>query len=84
MVLSTPSEILDVGNSGTTTRLISGILGRTGFCICQLDGDDSIRTRPMKRIMTPLTMMGADIRSIKDNGCAPLDDSGKASSCHPL
>lgn len=74
--LITPSEILDVGNSGTTTRLISGILAGQDFA-CQLDGDDSIRTRPMKRIMTPLTMMGADIRSIKDNGCAPLMIQGK-------
>ena len=74
--LIAPSEILDVGNSGTTTRLISGILAGQDFA-CQLDGDDSIRTRPMKRIMTPLTMMGADIRSMKDNGCAPLMIQGK-------
>ena len=69
--LSAPSLTLDVGNSGTTTRLISGILAGQRFS-SMLDGDDSIRTRPMKRIMDPLTQMGADIRSQQDNGCAPL------------
>ena len=74
--LSTPDGILDVGNSGTTTRLISGILAGQNFT-SELDGDDSIRTRPMKRIMTPLTSMGADITSKRDNGCAPLVIHGK-------
>ena len=69
--LTAPTEILDVGNSGTTTRLISGILAGQTFT-SELDGDDSIRTRPMKRIMTPLVSMGADITSRLDNGCAPL------------
>ena len=75
--LSGPDGILDVGNSGTTTRLISGILAGQNFT-SELDGDDSIRTRPMKRIMTPLTSMGADITSKRDNGCAPLVIYGKA------
>ena len=74
--LSAPDGILDVGNSGTTTRLISGILAGQNF-ISELDGDDSIRTRPMKRIMTPLTSMGADIVSKQDNGCVPLVIHGK-------
>ena len=74
--LITPSGILDVGNSGTTTRLISGILAGQKFT-SELDGDDSIRTRPMKRIMTPLTSMGADITSRLDNGCAPLIIHGR-------
>ena len=74
--LSAPDGILDVGNSGTTTRLISGILAGQNFT-SELDGDDSIRTRPMKRIMTPLTSMGADITSKRDNGCAPLVIHGK-------
>ena len=74
--LSAPDSILDVGNSGTTTRLISGILAGQNFT-SELDGDDSIRTRPMKRIMTPLTSMGADITSKRDNGCAPLVIYGK-------
>ena len=76
--LSAPDSILDVGNSGTTTRLISGILAGQNF-ISELDGDDSIRTRPMKRIMTPLTSMGADIVSKQDNGCVPLVIHGKTS-----
>ena len=75
--LSAPEGILDVGNSGTTTRLISGILAGQKFT-SELDGDDSIRTRPMKRIMTPLQAMGADIASQKDKGCAPLIIHGKA------
>ena len=74
--LHTPSGILDVGNSGTTTRLISGILAGQDFS-SELDGDDSIRTRPMKRIMTPLASMGADIISKNGNGCAPLMITGK-------
>ena len=74
--LSAPTDILDVGNSGTTTRLISGILAGQNFT-SELDGDDSIRTRPMKRIMTPLTSMGADITSRLNNGCAPLIIHGR-------
>lgn len=74
--LSAPSEILDVGNSGTTTRLISGILAGQSFT-SELNGDASIQSRPMKRIMTPLQSMGADIVSIKGNGCAPLRITGK-------
>ena len=69
--LNAPSGILDTGNSGTTTRLISGILAAQKF-ESVLDGDDSIRKRPMKRIMKPLKMMGADIRSELDNDCVPL------------
>lgn len=69
--LSNPHEALDVGNSGTTMRLISGILSGQGFPTI-LTGDESIRKRPMGRIMTPLKLMGADIESEQDNGCAPL------------
>ena len=75
--LTAPTEVLDVGNSGTTTRLISGILAAQPF-ETTLDGDASIRKRPMKRIMTPLQMMGADIKSQLDNGCAPLIIRGQA------
>ena len=75
------SEILDVGNSGTTTRLISGILAGQAFT-SELNGDASIQSRPMKRIMTPLLSMGADIVSLKDNGCAPLRITGNL--CMPL
>lgn len=69
--LSAPSELLNVGNSGTTLRLISGILSGQRFDT-QLSGDASIQKRPMNRIMTPLRMMGADITSLSDNGCAPI------------
>ena len=69
--LSKPDTMLDVGNSGTTTRLISGILAGQKF-ETTLNGDESIQTRPMKRIMEPLSMMGSDITSIRGNNCAPL------------
>ena len=69
--LSAPSSILDVGNSGTTMRLISGILAAQPF-ETELTGDASIQKRPMRRIMEPLSMMGADIVSINNNDCAPL------------
>ena len=74
--LTAPSNMLDVGNSGTTTRLISGILAGQPF-ISSLNGDESIQKRPMGRIITPLTQMGAHIKSIKDNGCAPLEIGGR-------
>lgn len=69
--LTAPSGILDAGNSGTTTRLLSGILSGQDF-VSTITGDASIQKRPMKRIMTPLTQMGACIESINHNGCAPL------------
>ncbi|MBE5915397.1 MAG: 3-phosphoshikimate 1-carboxyvinyltransferase [Pseudobutyrivibrio ruminis] len=73
--LTSPKRMLDVGNSGTTTRLISGILAGQPF-VSSLNGDESIQKRPMGRIITPLTQMGAYIKSIKDNGCAPLEIGG--------
>lgn len=69
--LSAPSGMLDCGNSGTTTRLLSGILAAQPFP-STLTGDASIQKRPMKRIMDPLSQMGAHIASQRDNGCAPL------------
>lgn len=69
--LAAPSAILDVGNSGTTTRLLSGILAGQTFD-SKLSGDESLNSRPMKRIIDPLTQMGAHISSILRNGCAPL------------
>lgn len=74
--LTAPSGILDCGNSGTTTRLISGILSPQPFT-STLTGDDSIKKRPMNRIIEPLTMMGADIKSLNGNGCAPLQICGR-------
>lgn len=73
--LSTPKEVLDVGNSGTTIRLISGILAAQPFDTV-LNGDASIQKRPMKRVILPLTEMGADIEST-NNGYAPLTIHGK-------
>ena len=69
--LKAPIETLNVGNSGTTTRLISGILSGQNFTTI-LSGDDSLNSRPMGRIMTPLNSMGAKITSINGNNCAPL------------
>lgn len=73
--LCAPERILDVGNSGTTMRLISGILSGQSFTT-QLTGDASIQSRPMKRIIEPLTQMGARIESVQSNGCAPLRIQG--------
>ena len=73
--LTAPSKELYTGNSGTTTRLISGILAAQNF-ITTLNGDASIQKRPMKRIITPLEMMGANIKSQLNNGCAPLTITG--------
>lgn len=75
--LSAPSSVLDAGNSGTTTRLISGILAAQPF-ESTLTGDASIQKRPMRRIMEPLSMMGADIKSLNGNDCAPLHIKGSA------
>lgn len=69
--LSKPDDMLDVGNSGTTMRLISGILSGQTFEV-SLNGDESIQKRPMGRVMTPLTLMGADIKSLHGNDRSPL------------
>lgn len=71
--LTKPSEILDAGNSGTTTRLMSGILAGQDFS-STITGDDSLRTRPMKRVITPLSEMGASIDSY--DGCLPMTVTG--------
>ena len=74
--LRPPFGVLDVGNSGTTTRLMSGILAAQSFS-SKIDGDASIRTRPMRRVIKPLSLMGADIESENGNGCVPLIISGR-------
>jgi 3-phosphoshikimate 1-carboxyvinyltransferase len=69
--LQEPADILDAGNSGTTTRLMSGILaGRDILTI--LTGDDSLKSRPMGRVINPLTQMGAVISARAGNTLAPL------------
>ena len=75
--LTEPDDCLNVGNSGTTIRLISGILAGQNFHTV-LTGDASIRKRPMGRVIKPLTMMGAKIRGRKKNTLAPLAIEGTA------
>ena len=72
--LEAPTELLDVGNSGTTIRLISGLLSGQKFN-CRLNGDSSIQKRPMNRVIKPLSLMGANIKST-NGGYAPLEITG--------
>lgn len=74
--LKKPDCVLDCKNSGTTTRLLSGLLSAQPFPVT-LTGDASIQKRPMERIMTPLRQMGASIWSVRENGCAPLSIEGR-------
>ena len=74
--LSKPQELLYAGNSGTTTRLISGILAGQSFDSV-LSGDRSLCTRPMNRVIRPLTQMGASVVSANGNGCCPLKIRGR-------
>jgi 3-phosphoshikimate 1-carboxyvinyltransferase len=71
--LKKPSEPLDLGNSGTSIRLMSGILAAQDFD-CELIGDESLSKRPMGRVINPLTEMGASIDS--DDGKPPLKIKG--------
>ena len=75
--LRQPDGSIDCGNSGTTTRLISGILAGQTFGT-RLTGDASLSKRPMRRIMEPLSMMGAEIVSEQGNDCLPLSIRGGA------
>ncbi len=74
--LTAPDSVLYTGNSGTTTRLISGILAGQAFDSV-LTGDSSVCSRPMNRVIRPLTGMGASVRSKNNNGCCPLHISGR-------
>lgn len=68
--LTQPAQTLDLGNSGTSARLIAGII--SGYPIqATLTGDNSLRKRPMKRVIDPLSQMGAKFDS-EDGGCMPL------------
>ena len=73
--LQSSFRTLDAGNSGTTIRLLSGILAGQEFS-AKISGDESLQKRPMKRIMGPLREMGADIRGREDN-FAPLEIRGR-------
>ncbi len=77
--LTAPQKVLDVGNSGTTLRLMSGLLAGQPFD-SRLTGDQSIQKRPMDRVATPLTQMGAHIEATMTNGkrCAPLHIYGQS------
>ncbi len=64
-----PAGKLDLGNSGTAMRLMAGLLSGQSFASVMV-GDKSLTSRPMQRVITPLSLMGANIES--DNGCPPL------------
>ncbi len=68
-VLKAPEQVLDLGNSGTGLRLLMGLLAGQGLQ-AELDGDASIRRRPMERVAVPLRSMGADIGT--RDGCPPV------------
>ena len=69
--LQEPSDIIDAGNSGTTTRLLTGLLGGQNF-FSVITGDASLRKRPMKRVTEPLRSMGAKIDGREGGDCVPL------------
>ncbi len=74
--LKEPGDIIDAGNSGTTTRLLTGLLSAQPF-FSVITGDESLRKRPMKRVVEPLTMMGASISGRKNNSLLPIAISGR-------
>jgi len=69
--LTEPTDILDAGNSGTSMRLLSGILASQSF-VSVITGDSSLRSRPMQRIVDPLKQMGAKIMGRQNDSLAPL------------
>ena len=78
--LSEPAAMLDAGNSGSTIRMLSGILAAQPF-VSRIGGDESLSRRPMQRIMTPLTQMGARI-SARDGRFPPIEIQG--GDLHPI
>ncbi len=72
-----PANILDAGNSGTTMRLMLGILAAHPDRFFTVTGDDSLRSRPMSRVVKPLVQMGAQIWGRKGNSLAPLAVRGQ-------
>ena len=71
--LTAPNEPLDCGNSGSTIRMLSGIVAAQNFS-SEMTGDESLSRRPMERVITPLTAMGAQI--VSQNGRPPLRITG--------
>jgi 3-phosphoshikimate 1-carboxyvinyltransferase len=74
--LSAPDDALYCGNSGSTMRILAGVLAGQDFS-STLTGDDSLSSRPMQRIIEPLQMMGAEVKS--ENGKPPLTITGRKS-----
>ena len=74
--LREPLDVLDAGNSGTTMRLMLGILASHSDRFFVVTGDNSLRSRPMSRVVKPLVQMGANIWGRKDNALAPLAVKG--------
>ncbi len=74
--LQEPDNVLDAGNSGTTLRLMLGLLAAQPGKFFAVTGDDSLRSRPMKRVIAPLVQMGAVISGKADNTLAPLGVQG--------
>ena len=73
--LQAPTAPLDMGNSGTSIRLISGVLAGQDFAVTML-GDDSLSKRPMDRVAIPLRQMGVEIAGQGDRDCPPLHEKG--------
>ena len=78
-----PSDLLDCGNSGTTMRLLAGI-GATLPFASTLDGDESLRKRPMDRVLEPLAEMGAFTRGRGGGRYAPISVAGRAGGLFPF
>ncbi len=75
--LRSPSAPVDLGNSGTALRLLAGLLAGMDGMEAVLSGDESLRSRPMGRIVEPLRLMGADIEYLEHEGSAPLRVKGR-------
>ena len=77
--LSAPATVLDAGNSGSTMRMLAGILAAHPFPVA-ITGDDSLRRRPMRRIIVPLERMGARISSASDRPPLTIEGSTRLSA----
>lgn len=73
--LQAPTAPLDMGNSGTSIRLISGVLAGQDFSVTMV-GDDSLSKRPMDRVAIPLRQMGVEIAGQGERDCPPLHEKG--------
>lgn len=73
--LQAPTDPLDMGNSGTSIRLISGVLAGQDFSVTMV-GDDSLSKRPMDRVAIPLRQMGVEIAGQGERDCPPLHEKG--------